>query len=41
MFDIAAPNIVDAHSGGGCASFCSNENNAPNNASSSKVGSPA
>jgi hypothetical protein len=31
--------IVDAHGGGG-ASFCSNKNDAPNNASPRKVGSP-
>jgi hypothetical protein len=31
--------IPDAH-GGGCASFCSNKNDAPNNASPCKVGSP-
>jgi hypothetical protein len=31
--------IADAHGGGG-ASFCSNENDVPNNASPRKVGSP-
>ena len=41
VFDNAAPDIVDAHGGGGCASFCSNENDAPNNASSCKVRSAA
>ncbi len=33
------PGLEDAHGGGG-ASFCPDENNAPNNASPRKVGSP-